>query len=233
VRGSSARDFDAVNVDGTRNLLAATTRYAPAAKLLMLSSLAASQPTLSWYANSKYRAEELLRETSQLNWCILRPPPVYGPGDEEMKAIFDCMAHGFAPVPGSTSARTSLIHVDDLVTACLACLHEPACRGATYTPSDGTPGGYDWQQMASIASETWHRKVRLLPVPRLLLNSIARLNLLLAKLTGRAPMLTPAKLRELRHPDWVTDNRELSEATGWEPRITLAEGLNQLAKPAL
>ena len=36
------------------------------------------------------------------------------------------------------------------------------------------------------------------------------LNLRLARITGKAPMLTPPKLRELRHADWVVDNRTIT-----------------------
>jgi nucleoside-diphosphate-sugar epimerase len=42
---------------------------------------------------------------------------------------------------------------------------------------------------------------------------------------GRAPMLTPEKLRELRHPDWVCDNTAISADLGWRPATQLAEGL--------
>ena len=41
-------------------------------------------------------------------------------------------------------------------------------------------------------------------------------------------MLTPAKLRELRHPDWSVDNREISALTGWQPAIKLRQGLELL-----
>jgi nucleoside-diphosphate-sugar epimerase len=41
-------------------------------------------------------------------------------------------------------------------------------------------------------------------------------------------MLTPGKLRELRHPDWVVDNHEITAATGWQPKIRLSEGLEEL-----
>jgi limonene-1,2-epoxide hydrolase len=46
-------------------------------------------------------------------------------------------------------------------------------------------------------------------------------------------MLTPQKLRELRHPDWVVSNEAITRVTGWEPTITLREGLQALQIPAL
>jgi nucleoside-diphosphate-sugar epimerase len=53
----------------------------------------------------------------------------------------------------------------------------------------------------------------------------AWINRSLGRLWDYAPMLTPEKLRELRHPDWVCDNRELKAAVDWQPRYQLAEGL--------
>jgi nucleoside-diphosphate-sugar epimerase len=44
-------------------------------------------------------------------------------------------------------------------------------------------------------------------------------------------MLTPGKVRELSHPDWVCDNTALSNAIGWAPRVLLPEGLRQTLGP--
>jgi nucleoside-diphosphate-sugar epimerase len=38
-------------------------------------------------------------------------------------------------------------------------------------------------------------------------------------------MLTPGKVCELSHPDWVCDNTALNSAIGWSPQILLPEGL--------
>jgi nucleoside-diphosphate-sugar epimerase len=40
-------------------------------------------------------------------------------------------------------------------------------------------------------------------------------------------MLTPGKVRELGHANWVCDNAALNSATGWSPQILLPEGLQQ------
>ncbi len=233
VRGRSQADFDRINVEGSANLLAAISDHAPSVRLLMLSSLAAREPQLSWYAASKRAGEALLAHHPGLDWVILRPPAVYGPGDREMLPVFRWMGRGIALVPGSPGARLSLIHVSDLVTAILACLQSAATRHRTLTLCDGKPGGYDWPEMAAIAQGVWGRKVRLWRVPARLLDSVARVNLVAAGLTGSAPMLTPPKLRELRHPDWVVDNAAITATTGWMPRVDLPLGLEQLRKAEL
>jgi nucleoside-diphosphate-sugar epimerase len=64
-------------------------------------------------------------------------------------------------------------------------------------------------------------------VPLAVLKTVSSLNLHAARIFGYAPMLTPGKLRELRHPDWVCDNTAFSRKTGWEPRVMLEEGLRR------
>lgn len=233
VRGSSQADFDRVNVAGTAAVLAAVSAQTRAPKLLLLSSLAAREPQLSWYAHSKRDGEKLLEQAAGLDRVILRPPAVYGPGDQEMLPIFQWMRRGIALVPGSPQARTSLIHVSDLVAAILACLQSAAANGQTLALCDGKPDGYNWREMADVAAEHWSRPVRLWQVPRTLLDGIAALNCRTASITGRAPMLTPPKLRELRHDNWVVDNGAITTATGWTPLVGLKQGLETLKIPPL
>jgi len=228
VRGNSRQDFDRVNVDGTAALLRAIDACPNPPKLLLLSSLAAREPQLSWYAASKRAGEVLVEDSAGLDWLILRPPAVYGPGDREMRPIFQTMARGFAAVPGSVQARLSLIHVRDLVEAIVACLASNCPPRQTLTLCDGKPGGYSWVEMAATATEVFDRRVRLWPVPGRLLDTFAAVNSALAHLSRRPPMLTPPKVRELRHPDWVADNAAINAATGWTPAIGLREGLSQL-----
>jgi len=65
-------------------------------------------------------------------------------------------------------------------------------------------------------------------VPSGILRLLAQLNLGLARPLGYAPMLTPGKVGELTHPDWVCDNHGLSQAMGgWTPRVGLEEGLRR------
>ena len=233
VRGSSQQAFDQVNVTGTATLLAAIKSQPNQPRFLLLSSLAAREPGLSWYAHSKRDGEKLLQPEAGLDWVILRPPAVYGPGDKEMLPIFQWMGRGIAFVPGSIEARISLIHVNDLVNAIIACLNTRDTTQQTLTLCDGKADGYNWRELADIAGTVYGRRVRLWRVPPWLLNSVARLNITIAGVTGGAPMLTPPKLRELRHQDWVVDNAAITAACGWTPSIALRDGLQQLTNSAL
>lgn len=233
VRGNSQADFDRVNVAGTDALLQAVAAQQRPPLVLLLSSLAAREPQLSWYAHSKRAGEQVLGQYSGLDRIILRPPAVYGPGDQEMKPIFEWMQRGIALVPGSPDARTSLIHVADLVDAIIACLRSEGALQQTFTLCDGKEQGYSWRDMAAICAQHFSRPVRLWEVPRWLLDAVAASISRIASVTGKPPMLTPPKLRELRHPDWVVDNEAITLATGWTPKIGLREGLAQLKLPPL
>lgn len=233
VRGASREDFDRINVNGTAALLAEVLSQAKPPRFMLLSSLAAREPQLSWYAASKRAGEDLVCGHPDLDWVIVRPPAVYGPGDKEMLPVFQAMARGFAPVPGEAGARISLIHVLDLVAALGASLRCEAARHETLTPCDGKADGYDWHEMADLVADVWGRKVRLWQIPYWLLDSVAWANVRSARLTGRAPMLTPPKLRELRHDNWVVDNTTISDITGWRPEIDLRKGLEELRKAEL
>jgi nucleoside-diphosphate-sugar epimerase len=232
VRGNSARDFAPTNIQGTSAVISAMASHAPASRLIQLSSLAAREPDLSWYAASKHAGEQLV-EASDLNWTIVRPPAVYGPGDEEMKAIFDWLARGICLVPGAIEARVSLVHIDDLVAALLAIVAAGDTHGRYYTPCDGKPQGYTWSEFAGIAADIRQRRVRLLQVPGWAFNGVAAINLFFARLTGRPAMLTPPKVRELRHPDWTTSNEALIHDCGWQPSIGLETGLRAFWASAL
>lgn len=228
VRGARQSDFDRVNVQGLANLVTAISAAGQAepARLLSLSSLAAREPALSFYANSKYRGEQILVERAgQVQWIALRPPAVYGPGDRELLPLFRLMAKGFAPVFGPRDARFSMVYVDDIASLVLAWLQHDAPAPGVYAFADGRPGGYSWDDVIDTVAGLCRRPVRAFRVPAPVLDLAARINRGLAGWFGYAPMLTPEKLRELRHSDWVCDNQAIQQALDWRPRYQLEEGL--------
>jgi len=124
-------------------------------------------------------------------------------------------------------ARFSMIYVEDIARLVLAWLQQDAVPNGIYSMHDGFAGGYGWNAVATAVSAICNRRVRLLPVPLTLLWLTAHLNSLVGQLTGYAPMLTPGKLRELRHPDWVCENRAITSVIDWKPQVILEEGLRK------
>ena len=228
VRGATAADFNAVNVDGLERLVRAALSLSPRPRFLSLSSLAARAPELSHYASSKRQGEVALAAMAEdMEWVALRPPAVYGPGDKEMLPLFQWMERGIAPVLGEPHARLSLLYVEDLCAAVLSWLNAGSCRCGAYELQDTQTGGYSWDETIAKVSTLRGRRIIRLPLPAVLLKLIARINVAVARLIGYAPMLTPGKVRELRHPDWVADNSALTAAIGWQPVFPLEQGLQR------
>ena len=231
VRGATASEFDAANVDGTANLLSAIGRRRTPPRLLLMSSLAAREPQLSWYAASKHRAEQVLAGHAEfIHGTIFRPTAVYGPGDREMRPMLDSLRRGFLPLAGGAHRHFGLLHVHDLVAAVLRWLAAPVTSSGPYELDDGTPGGYDSVALKATAESALGQRVRIIPLPSPLLYCAAGLNLAFSRVWGRSPMLTPGKVRELTHADWVCDNGPAAAALGWKPRIRLADALRDSAR---
>jgi nucleoside-diphosphate-sugar epimerase len=226
VRGRKLKDFQAANIDGIRSVVEAMNQLNSEVPLLLISSLAASRPQVSDYANSKHLGEQEVRHHARFPWTIFRPPAVYGPGDKEMMPILKLARKGLVTPTGPATQRLSLIHVDDLTSAVLAWLDSwQQCRNQLFTLDDGHEGGYSWREIAETASGG---NYRLMKIPAWLLFGVAGINLSLSRLFGYAPMLTPGKARELTQADWVCNNKALSKTCGWAPSITLEEGLLSL-----
>ncbi len=229
VRGRTLKHFREVNADGVERVVQVASEQG-AKHFILMSSLAAREPGLSPYAASKKLGEEILpRYTNRISWSIMRPPAVYGPGDREMQPLLKLIKQGIVPIIGDQNGRFSLIHVDDLAKATICLLQTNHLQnGQCFELHDGHAGGYTWQQNASIATSLNGKRPRCLSIPRFLMRTVGVINLLGAGLIGYQPMLTPGKVREIFHPDWVCDNTAISEATGWQPQILFREGIQRL-----
>ena len=106
-------------------------------------------------------------------------------------------------------------------------LDADAGDGRIFELDDGQAGGYDWDTVLLTAARVLRggAPVRRIAVPAALLRVAAHANLAAASLLGYAPMLTPGKLREISHPDWLCDSHDFAEATGWRATVLLEQGL--------
>ncbi len=227
VRGITQAQFDHVNETGVRRIANAILAQAHPPRLVALSSLAARKPSLSPYAASKRKGEKVLLELGdKVDWLAFRPPAVYGPGDRELLPLFQWMARGLAILPGPGEARFSLIYVDDLVQAILQGLEIAPGHSGIYELDDGRSGGYSWDDVVAIFSRLRGKRVVKCAIPAWLLRGLGEANLLMARMGGYAPMLTPGKVRELRYLDWVCHHTgSWRDISGWSPQVSLPEGL--------
>lgn len=228
VRGATQAHFNRLNVEGVARLVQAVSEQHPVPRFLLISSLAARKPEISPYASSKRQGEVVLAAGSErIPWTVFRPPAVYGPGDREMLPLMRWMARGFAFILGSGNTRFSMLYVDDLAEAIQQWLLDHRPQERVFELHDGHANGYCWQDVIGTIERLGSRRVRRVHVPVGGVRVAAALNFIAARILGYDPMLTPAKLRELRHPDWVCDNTAIIRETGWKPRVSLEDGLRR------
>jgi 2-alkyl-3-oxoalkanoate reductase len=231
VAARRSRDFRCVNRDGTANLLRAVAASGGSPRVILISSLAAREPQLSPYARSKRDAEDLLRQSdSSLDWLALRPPVVYGPGDRATLPVFRQLARGLFLRPGG-HGRFSMLYVEDLAEAAAAVLAQaPApASGRVMELDDGTVEGYCWDEILAAARRQSGRRIRAISVPRTVQRLAAGFGAAWGLMTGRPPILSAGKLREIAHPDWVCRNDLLGNCISWTPTVAFEEGFARTA----
>ena len=202
---ASREDFFKVNVHGSR-LLARAAKDAGAGRFVQVSSLVARAPHLSDYGASKRGGEQAVAEIlGEADWCAVRPPAVYGPGDRATLPLIANLTRRLAFMPGRADQKLSLIHVDDLARALIAVFDRQGPPGAIYELDDGHAGGYSWHEIARLAGAAQKKTVRIVHLPRFVMTAASGLGRAgLARLVPQLGLLSPGKVRELYHRDWVS-----------------------------
>ncbi|MEO7602345.1 MAG: NAD(P)H-binding protein [Sphingomicrobium sp.] len=221
----NARDqagFEEGNVGGTLAMLAAATA-AGVRRFVFVSSLAAREPKLSMYGGSKARAEALVQD-SGLDWSIVRPPAVYGPGDRETLELFKMARIGLMLMP--PKGRLSVLHAGDLVRLLLALADPDAPAKVLIEPDDGKPGGWTHKSFAAALGRAVGRSPLVLSAPAPFLRVAARADRLLR---GMRAKLTPDRAAYFSHRDWLVDPARAAPADLWAPQIPTEQGLAETA----
>ena len=220
VNAATPRGFTDANVEGTRHMVDAAASQG-VRRFVHVSSLSAREPELSAYGRSKERGEAIVR-ASALDWTIVRPTGVYGPGDTEMRDVFRLAAHGLALLP--SRGIVSLVHVDDLVRLLLVLVERHDLR-ATFEVDDGEPRTHA-ALAREIGAAVGRARLLSLTMPRALMAAAARLDRLVR---GRHAKLTPDRVGYLAHADWGADPARRPPADLWRPLIATRDGLAETA----
>ena len=223
INAASRAGFEAVNVGGTAAMIDAA-RQAGVRRFVHISSLAAREPELSDYGWSKARSERVVA-ASGLDWTIVRPPAVYGPGDRETFELFKMARRGFVALP--PRGRFSVIHVDDLARLILAVLDAPETYGETYEPDDGTENGWSHRHFARTLGRLFGKRAATVAMPKVVMQGAARVDRLVRRDKAK---LTPDRVRYFCHPDWVVTAQARPPATLWRPRSAPPPASRQTAE---
>ena len=221
-------EYCRVNVDGTLNL-AKQAAAAGVRRFIFISSIgvngnintgpftAADQPEpVDAYAQSKWMAEQGLwriQNETGMELVIIRPPLVYGanaPGN--FSALMRWVKRG-VPLPlGAVHNKRTLIGLDNLVDLVIRCIDHPAAANQMLLAGDGED--ISTTELLRGVAKAMGRPARLIPVPVTWLK-------LAATLIGKKA--TAEKLLGSLQVD-ISKTREL---LGWEPPVTVEEGLKR------
>lgn len=232
IKARGRADFLQVNRDGTARLARLVEERVPDAYFLLISSLAARCPELSFYAESK-RAGELAaiaaRPPGRLG--IVRPPAIYGPGDLETLTLFKLARGILTPLAPPGEGRAALIHVDDAARA-IAVLARAGIGGgsAHWTLADPVPAGYSMREILTVAATALGSQPKFVQMPKTFVHALGVAGEAWAAMTGQAVMLTRGKAREICHADWGVRPEELPPADLWQPSIAMQQGIAATAR---
>lgn len=223
INGPNRAAFEAVNGGGTAHMIDAA-RAAGVRRFIHISSLAAREPGLSDYGWSKEKSERIVA-ASGLDWTIVRPPAVYGPGDRETFELFRMARRGFVALP--PAGHFSIIHVEDLCRLILALIDAPETFGETYEPDDGREEGWEHRHFARTLGRLLGKRPATLAMPKMVMAGAAQVDRLVRR--DRAK-LTPDRVRYFCHPDWVVTAEARPPAALWAPEIRTPTGLKATAE---
>ena len=215
-------DFDRGNVEGTLAMLAASTA-AGITRFVHVSSLAAREPKLSKYGGSKARSEELV-ERSGLDWIVVRPPAVYGPGDRETLELFRMAKLRLMLLP--PKGRVSVIHVDDLSRLLLALAGTDEPSRTILEPDDGSPNGWSHKELAQAIGRAVGRGNVSLSMPGPMLKLGSMLDQLVRRERAK---LSADRAAYFSHRDWVVNSGRRPSPDLWRPQVETAQGLAETA----
>jgi len=123
--------FERLHGEATRSLVGAA-RKGGVRRFLQMSALGTRPAAVSRYHQTKYRAEEEVRQ-SGLDWTIFRPSVIFGPRDEFINRLALQIAKlPLVPVIGDGSYRLQPIYAGDVARCFADALDMPETVGASF-----------------------------------------------------------------------------------------------------
>lgn len=206
------RGFEAVHVDGARNVAEAAAA-AGVKRLVQMSAIGADLDGPSVYARTKAEGEAAAREAF-LGATVIRPSIVFGPED----SFFNRFAQlaGITPVLplfGGGEQKFQPVYVGDLAQAFARVLADGSAAGKTFEL--GGPSVYSFKELMEIVTRETHRSRILLPLPHLAATVLGMAGNLQALLM--APILTSDQALLLLKDNVSAEGSSGLEALGIEP----------------
>ena len=213
-RASSEAEFMWVNAEGTR--AAAVGAKRSGARLVYVSSLAAAgtgtpdaprrvsdvPAPITAYGRSKLEGEIRVRETSDLEFAIIRPPGVYGERDTDFLFAFQAAKFGLFPVLGNPNRSYTLVYASDLVRSIIACAEQTSALGNTYFAGNNQPVA--WGTILETIAAVSGKAYKPLALPSFALEVAAGAGEL-GRVFGQPGLINRSRQADLQAPGWVCD----------------------------
>jgi uncharacterized protein YbjT (DUF2867 family) len=165
-RETGGRTFEEMNTRGTGRVVIAA-EHAGVRRIVHLSALGVVDDPNLGYLGSKWRGEQLVRE-SALEWVVLRPSLLFGPGDgffNIVKTTLEWWSPGIVAIPGKGDTRFQPLAATDLAIAVEKSLTEPERAGSVY--EIGGPEHLTYREIVDeVGRVTGTRRLKMsLPIP--------------------------------------------------------------------
>lgn len=148
-KGSGGKGFRKAHVGVTETAIAAC-QAAGVERFVLVSAIGAGEGE-SWYLKTKGEAEEVLKASS-LEWTILRPSIIFGPGDGFFNRFAGLLRLAPMGLPiASPNAMMQPVYVDDVVNAIERALKDDATIGGVYELAG--PKAYRFIDLVRIARD--------------------------------------------------------------------------------
>jgi dihydroflavonol-4-reductase len=180
------------------------------------------------YTTYKRRCEEIIREKSKgCEYAVVRPAPVYGPGSRylgRMVSVIETLGPIGLPFIGDAKNIAPLIQVKDLAQAIVLAGQRPEASGRPINLTDGL--SHTWLDFFTAIAEALHKKVRIIPIPSLLLKISAMPLDLFSVFFG--VNFDPINYMDYVSKDLMFDNTKARTLLGWQPAYSLFEGVAEM-----
>ncbi len=167
LREHGAQTFERIHKRAPQALFTACVA-AGVRRIVQISALGADRGTTRYFL-SKRAADDYLA-TLPLEWTIVRPAMVFGPGGSSARMLAALARLPVVPLPGHGEQRLQPIHIDDLTDAIVRVLAEPAfnhVRIDLLGPQPYTLRGL----LSTLRTSMRMGPPRFLPVPMLLVRT--------------------------------------------------------------
>ena len=183
------------------------------------------------YGRTKLMAETICRDNlsaTKADWCIIRPPLVYGPDNPGNMERLRKLVSLHMPIPlGKYVEKRSLLYVKNLVEFVLICLFSKKASRQIYLISDGDDiSVVDILKSISLAQ---NRRIWLISPHKKIIEIIAGALDSFLLLIGDNKRPFRYSLERLDNPVKINPHKAFTELN-WKPRFSAREGLDKTFK---